>query len=239
MTQKIVADRTGLPLIWIPSLNAFVNLFPVTKVSFEFFLCDRVVAQSFDASWYNKILQQNPREAVGEIRNENVEKAFITGVTPEEISKFCRWMGTNKYNCRIPTNEEWTEIYRYAASNAVLSLSTVLDSIAASARIEELIRNLLSASTQNPVPTSLFVGNPVRNTAPVATLASQMFLQNGIGEWVSAVNNNKACVGARGGIMRRLNGDGMDPVNSRLLFVDRADSRPKEVGFRLIIQERS
>jgi hypothetical protein len=238
MPHKFSKDRTGLPIIWVPSIGAYVNFFPITKVSFEYFLCDRVAAQAFDATWYSKILQQNPREAVGEIRNENVERAFVTGVTPDEIAKFHRWLGANKFNCRLPSNEEWTEIYRFASSQSVLPIESLPIENDKTGRLEELVRNLLQSSTPQIASVGLFVGAGVRNPTTTNTLASQMFLQNGIGEWVTTVNNGKPGIGARGGIMRRLNGDGMDPLHPRILFVDRADSRPKEVGFRLVMQER-
>jgi hypothetical protein len=66
-----------------------------------------------------------------------------------------------------------------------------------------------------------------------------MYLQNGISEWVSNPTTDGQQFGARGGMMRRLGGDGVDPRSPRMIYIDRADSRPQYVGFRLLLQPRT
>jgi hypothetical protein len=238
MSENITSDRTGMPLIWIPSIQSHVGFFPVSKVSFEYFLCDRTAAQAFDNAWYTKILEANERIPVGEVRSDNFEKALITGVTPDEIGRYSRWLGQNKQNVRLPTNEEWSAIYEYASSRPPLSSQELCSATDHTERVPTLIRNLTEASDPKTPARSMF-GGQMTTSAVAATLARQMLLSQGIGEWVIGQANGSTHCGARGGILRRLDGDGMDPANPRLLFKDRFDTRPRFVGFRLIFTSRS
>jgi len=237
MSETISFDRTGMPLIWIPSLQTNVSFFPTTKISFEYFLCDRTAAQSFDNNWYSKILQSNKRVPVDEIRNDNFEGALITGVTIDEIGRYSRWLGQSKQYVRLPSNDEWTAIYHYAISRPPLAANLLCPPGDKSERISMLLKNLSAASETTTHGRGLFGAAPQPNNA--STLARQMLMSQGIGEWVIDDSSGSTRSGARGGLLRRLDGDGLDPSNPRLIFKDRDETRPRFVGFRLVVASRS
>lgn len=233
MSESISFDRIGMPLIWVPEIQANVGFFPTTKIAFEYFLCDRSSAQSFDNAWYSKILESNGRVAAGEIQGDNFEKAMITGVTIDEIGRFSRWLGQNKQQVRLLNSAEWSAVYEYANSRPPIPANMLCPNSGYPDRITTLINNL-SVASESVTPARGLFGNKTV-TPPPATLARQMLLFQGIGEWVVAQENSVTHCGARGGLMRRLDGDGLDPSNPRLLFKDRDDTRPRFVGFRLLV----
>lgn len=237
MSETISFDRFGMPLLWVPTIQANVGFFPTTKISFEYFLCDRSAAQSFDNAWYTKILESNGRIAAGEIKGENFEMAMITGVTIDEIGRFSRWLGQSRQDVRLPTNDEWSAVYEYASSRPQIPVSMLCPTSGYPDRIYTLIKNL-SLASENITPARGLFGNTTVNPT-ASNLARQMLLSQGIGEWVLAQENGFAHCGARGGLMRRLDGDGHDPSNPRLLFKDRDDTRPRYVGFRLLVASKS
>ena len=99
-------DRTGFPLIRVPEVGLDVQLLPVTKVQFERFIAE---PNSFGDTWYEEILEVNPRVSYRQFTADNREGIFITGLLPEEAVSFVRWMGDE---FTLPTIEEWRAIYK-------------------------------------------------------------------------------------------------------------------------------
>lgn len=104
-------DRSGFPLIYVEPLNAFVHLFPVAKAQFEQFLWQHNPLQWGDDR-YQELLALNPRTAPAELSESPYEGLFLTGITPDEILPFARWLGRG-YG--LLTVEEWQTMRRWLA----------------------------------------------------------------------------------------------------------------------------
>jgi hypothetical protein len=110
-------DASGYPLVFVEPLDAYVQLFPVTKPQFERFIASSKHPELGD-DWYGEILTMNPRASY---RDEDVrarERLFMTGVTPEEALSFGRWMGRD-YS--LLTAQEWAVCYEWFAGHAAPS----------------------------------------------------------------------------------------------------------------------
>src|SRR4051794_29027663 len=96
-------DRTGFPMLHLPELNGYLHWLPVTKIQFEYFICDEP-DDHFGEQWYAEIRRQNPRVSPNDVRAENYWHAFLTGITPQEARRFARWSGADY---ALPTLDEW------------------------------------------------------------------------------------------------------------------------------------
>lgn len=107
-------DPSGYPLIYVEPLEAYVQLFPVSKPQFE-----KCIAsdkhREFDDKWYEEILALNPRASYRSPDAPPRERLFMTGITPEEASAFGRWMG-REY--ALLTAEEWRTCYEWFGERA-------------------------------------------------------------------------------------------------------------------------
>ena len=80
-------DPCGFPVIPVESLGLSVHLLPVAKVQFERFLAE---PNDYGDSWYEELLALNPRSSHTRLDNETRERAFLTGVVPEEARAFAK-----------------------------------------------------------------------------------------------------------------------------------------------------
>jgi hypothetical protein len=104
-------DASGYPLIYVDPLEAFVQLFPVTKPQFEKFMADGR-RQGLDDEWYSEILSLNTRASY---RSQEVvmrERLFMTGITTDEAVSFSRWLGGDYTLLKA---EEWRMCYDWFA----------------------------------------------------------------------------------------------------------------------------
>ncbi|HEY9282206.1 MAG TPA: SUMF1/EgtB/PvdO family nonheme iron enzyme [Pyrinomonadaceae bacterium] len=110
-------DASGYPLVFVEPLDAYAQLFPVTKPQFERFVssCER---PEYDDGWYEEILTLNPRASYRSADVLTRERLFMTGVTPDEALAFGRWMGRDY---ALPTAEEWATCYKWFGGQAALS----------------------------------------------------------------------------------------------------------------------
>lgn len=106
--SEIIYDRTGFPLIWVEEIRCHVHWLPVTKIQLEHFLCD-ISDGAFDADWYQRILDINPRVSPREVNERNYLHAFAAGLHPAEAERFARWCGEDY---ALPTVSEWFTAYR-------------------------------------------------------------------------------------------------------------------------------
>src|SRR5262245_13463491 len=96
-----VNDRSGAPMIRVASIGAYVHWLPVTKLQFEYFLCDQP-GNRFDQKWYDDVLKvhkQNEPSGTGParvspamVRRDNYYRALLTGIRPTEIAPFISWL---------------------------------------------------------------------------------------------------------------------------------------------------
>ena len=217
MTSQIDFDRTGFPLIWIDAIEAYVHWLPVTKIQFEYFICD-IVDSRFDSHWYEQILARNPRISPQEIRPDNYWQALLTGITPVEAESFALWCGEN-YN--IPKFDEWIKVY-----NTIKNTSPVLLPIFTRADMKPRVRILLEQL------------DAIVHTSQKSelTLAHQMLMREGVMEWVrydkSPINWD-----ATGCPNRKFHSDMYNPDSGRPRGLSTLQ-RQSYLGFRLIRRDR-
>src|SRR5581483_6750317 len=95
-------DRTGFPVLEMPTQPFDILWLPVTKVQFEHFLVD---TGAFDNAWYQDKLQNyNPRISAGNLGVTNYWQAFMTGILPGEAIRYAEWVGRGS---DLPTAQEW------------------------------------------------------------------------------------------------------------------------------------
>ncbi|MBC8028512.1 MAG: SUMF1/EgtB/PvdO family nonheme iron enzyme [Pyrinomonadaceae bacterium] len=111
-------DTTGYPLILVEPLDAYVHLFPVTKPQFEKFIASGR-KPGFGDEWYTELLELNPRVSYRSADVSSPDGLFMTGVTTDEASDFCRWLGRD---FRLLTAEGWTACYDWFAEQGAVSM---------------------------------------------------------------------------------------------------------------------
>ena len=166
-------SRTNFPMVWIEELGAYMNWIPVTKVQFEYFLCE-VNDSQFDESWYDEILSLNRRVSPTAIRNTNYWQAFITGVLPSESQRYARWCGQGY---TLPTIEEWMTAYRALKQKPPEDIAAVLGLSKLNERARAIIQRIDSASQ-----------NALKQLGYPRMRAEQMLFRLGVLEWVECRN---------------------------------------------------
>jgi hypothetical protein len=119
-------DRAGYPMIWVEPLGAFVHLFPVTKAQFERFLA-KINTPAWGDSWYAQLLALNPRSVLDD-SNPCDEHLFITGLLPEEVVQFGRWLGPNY---TLLTSEQWRTCYEWLAERSSSTVAPTIEPVIA------------------------------------------------------------------------------------------------------------
>ena len=94
-------DRTGFPYLAVPGEGFAVALFPVMKVQAEVWLGDPTGPGD---DWYAEVLAVSPRIGWRTPGPVPLWHLVLTGVEPEEVSRFAGWLGGGH---RLPDAEEW------------------------------------------------------------------------------------------------------------------------------------
>lgn len=164
-----VSDPTGFPMLWCEEIGAYAHWLPVTKIQFEYFLCDAPDAH-FDADWYDMVLALNPRATPRKISAANYWHVLMTGVRPSEAQRFASWCGEG---FRLPTETEWRGLFHALRNEPAqdAGASSLLDG--RSDRVQEVLKRLDAAGREMTVR---------MRCGP--SLATQMLLRFGAMEWV-------------------------------------------------------
>jgi len=112
ITHRWALDRAGFPLIYVPPIAGFVQLFPLSKPQFERFL----VATSFPAlgpAGYAELLKLNPRLSPCAPRLTEPEQLCVTGLIPADMEAYIRWHG---HGLRLLTVAEWRLAFQWMLS---------------------------------------------------------------------------------------------------------------------------
>ncbi len=217
--DRFVIDRTGFPMIWCKEVETYVHFLPITKIQFEYFLCD-VPDAYFDADWYDRILNLNPRVTPSEVSAANYWRALMTGVKPAESQRFAAWCGPG---FRLPTDADWTAIYRSVETEPAedLHASGLLEDR------DQRVRALLERIDVAVVEASARMRR-------VPGLAGQMLLRFGAMEWVR-VGSPPSAWGVRGEPLPDFCGNLERPEHAAAsLVADPNRDRFPEAGFRLL-----
>jgi len=127
-------DRTGFPLLCLPECGLKTHLLPVTKIQMESFLSE---PNAFGDTWYEQVLELNPRIAAHRLNAHNRENLFVTGIQADEALAFAAWMGGG---FDLPTVQEWQQIHQ-GLQDADLYLPSLKDQLSDS--LDEPARTLL------------------------------------------------------------------------------------------------
>lgn len=211
MPHKYILDKTGFPMIWVDELSAYMHLIPVTKIQFEYMICDQPRSQ-FSDQWYQQALNLNPRISPDQINRNNYWQALITGVSPKEAQFFSQWCGGD---FDLPNRQEWYVAYK---SLKVLDAPFEINQLKLKTRIKLLFEAL---------------NNQVQPFKQSNDLASKMLLEGGVFEWVKDSNESppwsamgKPASGIASGIFS---------IKENIASFRPRDIGPlKQVGFRLI-----
>lgn len=169
-----VYDKTGFPMIWVNEIGAYVHWLPVTKVQFEYFLCDTPGAQ-FDEQWYNVILGLNGRVTPRRATRNDYWQLFLTGVLPSEAGRFAEWCGDDY---RLPTLEEWNRMFR--AGKALPSIDDLFLGEGLNERARTIVTKL------DEITKGIY-----RSNMRQRSLADQMLMRLGVMEWVNYENRGQ------------------------------------------------
>lgn len=210
-------DPAGFPMIWCEEVGAYVHWLPVTKIQFEYFLCD-VPDAYFDGAWYERLLGLNTRISPGRVTPSNYWHTLMTGLQPSEAHRFAAWCG-DEY--RLPSAEQWATVYNSFAAQPSVRL-TAREWNGLTPRVRELLERIDVASTE--------VANRMRQGP---SRASQMLLRHGALEWVR-VESPVWSWGLKGEPLPEFCGNLGAPFDSALAVEEAESSRFFAAGFRLL-----
>ena len=207
-SEKVILDPAGFPMIKVG--NLYVHWLPVTKIQIEYFLSS-ITDTSYDESWYNLLLDQNPRISPGDMRTDNYYKLFATGVVVRDVRRYITWCGRG---FDFPSEEEWKTIFNSVNNPPYEEVFEQVIEKTKGERAQLLLRNL----------NSLSIGNH--------TIADRMLLRNGIMEHVY-MNGGYGLMGqAASGLVGILSSPSLD----KALRNQNENARLKHIGFRLIMK---
>jgi formylglycine-generating enzyme required for sulfatase activity len=163
-------------MIWVECLRAYIHVLPVTKIQFEYFLCD--CEESWcDSEFYLKMLGKNPRESAGQLTSENYCRAFATGISPDASQAFTRWLGEDRdERYDLPTKREWYAAYVELKVRSDIKVDDIVK-LGLTDRVKNLFVRVNEAATRS------FGSGPSR------TLADMMLFKHGVYEWVLSEND--------------------------------------------------
>ena len=142
-SECIITDnKTRFPLLEIKKIGT-ITLWPITKIQFEMYISE---TNQYGDFWYDEILKCNPRVSFHQITKKNYEQTFVTGIHVDEALSFAKWFGAD---FRIPTIEEWREIYQWLSTQSVITPPTDMSYSA-----ERIWKKLMKVST-SPIKFSL------------------------------------------------------------------------------------
>ena len=206
--MQFVCDKTGFPLVTVNGLT--LSLLPVTKMQFECYLSEPA---GLSSSWYQQILNQNPRCSFRDFSNKNREGLFLTGITFDEASQCASWLYPSG---RLPQGREWQ------------SFARGLNAIAFS---KNIMHELLECGLTSAAKTLL--ERLVDIVAP-STMADLALIRGGVLEWVYARPEPGGLGAPRQSFFRNT----FDPYNDDPKSHFSPDRSPY-YGFRILVDEET
>ena len=234
--MTVVTDHLGFALVFVEAIDAWLTMLPITKVQYEYYLCDRRADRRLNNQWYTDRLQQNPRTSANKLASNNYFNAFMTSVTTEEADWYIQWMfecmcqeANTVVECRLPTDDEWKHTYRELRELPAQELTTFPSLNPRAFEIAQRL-NILMRQPQAAVAN---VHLRVEAAQPrTYSVADQMLLHRGVYEWVSHGMNGH---GGRGAPPSIIGGGHMDPTAGTPLVVNETDRHPY-FGFRVLVK---
>jgi len=218
--MEIMLDKSGFPMAKVDPENFWIHIWPVTKIQFEFFLCEEPNSE-MDATWYGQLLSNNPRISPSRITSKNYWQLFVAGVHPDKVQTFADWNGKG-YS--IPKLSEWDAAYKhFLETDVTMDLPAEATKIASERKVDPLV-NVIDQKLQEVVSDLSKNGR--------VSFADRFLMRRGMVEWVRLTSE----AGEWGGM-----GD-PNPLSNWNTTAIISQSRPeivrnlnvKHYGFRLI-----
>jgi hypothetical protein len=173
------------------------------------------------------------RIATNQVSRENYGRAFVAGILPREAEAFAEWCRESADDGGryvLPTRDEWLALYDELKAVPARALDELLDALPLTPRLHDLLGRL------DEVARSFAPLNNERGHSR----AEQMFLRQGLFEWVTCRESGKLTWGGLGQPGPGLGGRGLYSLDQsrRPQFLSDADTkRDPSFGFRLIRKE--
>ncbi len=233
--MNVALDHLGFPLIYVEEVGAWLTLLPVTKIQYEYYLCDRQADRRLTNKWYGERLSENPRTTAHKLTASNFYNAFMTSVTAEEANWYISWMfdrltskSSSIVGCRLPTDDEWKLAFRGMRERQAIEIE---EFPAMNSRAQDILQRFqIFARQPQAVATSVHLrGEATQGRA--YTMSDQMLLRRGVYEWVSLANG----YGGRGAPPSSIGGLNMDPASGPTINVATGARHPY-FGFRVLVE---
>jgi hypothetical protein len=222
MSRPPVCDRAGAPMIWVDAIGAYIHWLPVSKLQFEYFLCDQPGTR-FDQKWYNEILKLNARIPPAGVQRANYWQALLTGIRPDEANAFVEW-NNEAYDgvYALFTRDLWFQAYQALRSEPPLAVNHFND-LPLQPRMKTLVERFSAVTQSLPA------------TAGAMTRADQMLMRQGVLEWVSCQGDRRGEWGGFGQPNRDFFSLLYSPDRGDPYFPARfEEGRLMQFGFRLL-----
>ena len=156
-----ILDASGFPMIYVPPLQGYLSIFPLSKVQLEALLASKRPWQ-YDDYWYKELLVISPRATVTRLGQQPYEMLFVTGLLPVEIIDIMRWTGEG---IAVPDSNAWRAGYKWLSEQSVSVLPSELNQ-----RLHPLARRLWLALVRYLYP---------------QTMLQLSLMKNGVIEWIN------------------------------------------------------
>ena len=164
-------DASGFPMIYVPPINGYLSLFPLSKVQLETLLASKR-DRRYNDSWYQELLNVLPRTTFSKLGYQSYERLFVTGILPTEVLDITPWLGGE---VTVPDSNAWRTAYRWMSKQSVSILPSELNQ-----RLHPSARRLWLALVKHLQP---------------QTILQLSLMKNGIIEWIDDGSSTWAGLG--------------------------------------------
>ncbi len=234
--MRVLTDSFGWPWVQIEDTKFWTNFLPVTKIQFEYLLCDEKVNRRFNKGWYDQRIISNPRVSTTAISGSNYHQLFMTDITAGEASYYAKWfqgrspiVAGQLRCCRLLKESEWEHLVARCDAQPPLRWEDSPVVGEWSPRVEACLRGL-ERETRGVTQSDSSGWFSEQETA-AESLSHQMLLRGGVFELVAQGN----AFSVRGFPPSSFGGNHLGDRNG-LPWVFDASERRQNFGFRLLVE---
>lgn len=116
-------DETGYPMVFVPHIDSYLQLFPIAKPQFESFLAHCTTLVNGD-TWYRDLLKISPRLSPRTPDEGPYERLIATGLLFSEVEQVAQWYGP-AYS--ILSVQQWRMSRKWLANQPMSVPSALLE----------------------------------------------------------------------------------------------------------------